>query len=143
MSLVSSIALPTQSDIWVSGAVIGLLNAGDIDTALIYLRWVYGMWEGTVVSPEVYQEMVINRRDPTRDDLFWATGRLAVYTDLYSEYFSLLAKRDAGDTDYSAELASMTAKYADIQAHLQGAIDSMADTMSMAADKLKAIQRLK
>jgi len=132
-----------QSDIWVLGAVIGLLNAGDIDTALIYLRWVYGMWEGTVVSPEVYQEMVINRRDPTRDDLFWATGRLAVYTDLYSEYFSLLAKRDAGDTDYSAELASMTAKYANIQAHLQGAIDSMADTMSMAADKLKAVQRLK
>jgi hypothetical protein len=132
-----------QSDIWVVGAVIGLLNAGDIDTALIYLRWVYGMWEGVNVSPEVYQEMVINRRDPTRDDLFWATGRLAVYTDFYSEYFSLLAKRDAGDTDYSAELASMTAKYADIQAHLQGAIDSMADTMSMAADNLKALQRLK
>ncbi|MDH5308091.1 MAG: M28 family peptidase, partial [Myxococcales bacterium] len=105
-----------QSDIWVLDAVIDLLNAGDIDTALEYLRWVYGMWEGTNVSPEVYQEMIINRRDPTRDDLFWATDRLAVYTDLYSEYFSLLAKRDTGDTDYSAELASIQAKYGDVQA---------------------------
>ncbi len=132
-----------QNDIWVLGEVIPLLNAGNIDFALLYLTWVYGMYEGINVSPEVYQEVVINRRDPTRDDLFWATDRLAVYTDLYSEYFSLLAKRDAGDTDYSAELASIEAKYADIQAHLQGAIDSMTNTMSTAADNLKAIQRLK
>jgi hypothetical protein len=132
-----------QNDIWTLNAVIGLLYAGDIDTALEYLRWVYGMWEGTNVSLAVYDEMVINRRDPTRDDLFWATGRLAAYTHLYNEYFSLVAKREAGDTDYSAEIASLETKYGDVQGHLQSAIDSMTATMSTAADKLKAIQRLK
>jgi hypothetical protein len=132
-----------QNDIWTLQAVIGLLYAGDIDTALEYLRWVYGMWEGTLISPEVYDEMVINRRDPTRDDLFWATDRLAVYTHLYNEYFSLVAKREAGDTDYSAEIASLEAKYGDVQGHLQAAIDSMTDTLSTAADMLNDIRSMK
>jgi hypothetical protein len=132
-----------QNDIWTLNAVISLLYAGDIDTALEYLRWVYGMWEGTLVSPEVYDEMVINRRDPTRDDLFWASDRLAVYTPLYDEYFSLVAKRDAGDTDYSAEIVSLEAKYTDVQGHLQGAIDSMTGTLSTAADMLRDIRGMK
>jgi hypothetical protein len=131
-----------QNDVWVVGAVIDLLEAGDIDTALVYLRWAYDMWEGAWLSPEVYQSMFVERHDPTGDNLFWATDRLAHYTDLYDEYHSLVAKRDAGNTDYAPEIASLRVKYEDIRGHLQGAIDSMTSMFSTSADLLEEVQAL-
>jgi hypothetical protein len=131
-------------DAWVLNEVINFLEEGDVDPALVYLTWVYGMWEGHKVSREVYHEMVLNRRNnSSRTDLFWGTDRISVHTDLYDEYVSLAAKRDAGDTDYSAELASIRAKYADLSGRLQGAIDSMTDTMTAVTPLLEQVQDMK
>jgi hypothetical protein len=131
-------------DAWSIHEIIAFLEEGDINPALLYLTWPYGMWEGHKVSREVYHEMVINRRNnQTRTDLFWGTGTVAVHTDLWDEYTSLKAKRDAGDTDYSAELASIRTKYADLSDRLQGAIDEMTDTMVAATALLKQVEDMK
>ena len=71
-------------DAWSIHEIIAFLEEGDIEPALVYLTWPYGMWEGHKVSREVYQEMVINRRNnTTRTDLFWATDRIATHIDLH------------------------------------------------------------
>jgi hypothetical protein len=133
-----------MKDALVLNEVINFLEEGDVNPTLVHLTSLYGLEEGHKVSREVYQEMVINRRNnPTRDDLFWATGRAAVHTDLYDEYMSLKVKRDVGDTDYSAELASIRAEYASLSERLQGAIDSMADTMVNVTLLLKQVERMK
>jgi len=131
-------------DAWSLYEIIAFLEEGDVEPALVYLTWPYGMWEGHKVSREVYQEMVINRRNnPARTDLFWATDRVAVHTDLWDEYTSLKAKRDAGDTDYSAELASIRAKYAALSDRLQGSIDEITDAMTAVTALLKQVEDMK
>jgi hypothetical protein len=131
-------------DAWVMPEIIAFLEEGDVDPALLYLTWVYGMWEGHKVSREVYQEMVINRRNnTTRTDLFWATGRVATHIDLHDQYTSLKAKRDAGDTDYSAELAYIRAEYAALSQRLQGANDSMTASMTAVTALLEQVEDMK
>jgi hypothetical protein len=131
-------------DAWVMPEIIAFLEEGNVDPALLYLTWVYGMWEGHKVSREVYQEMVINRRNnTTRTDLFWATGRVATHIDLHDQYTSLKAKRDAGDTDYSAELAYIRAEYAALSQRLQDANDSMTESMTAVTALLKQVEDMK
>ena len=112
---------------------IGLLQSGDIASALMWLSWANGMYTGRMVSPEVYQYLVIDRWDnPSRTDLFWATGRLAYVEDYYSVYQSLVAEQAAGITDYSDEITQLTLHYQSIVGHLQESVDSMVVTLDKA-----------
>ena len=120
-----------QDDSWYVREGISLLKRGNIDGALMWLSWVYGMYTGRLVSPEVYQYLVIDRwNDPSRTDLFWGTGRLAHVEDIYAEYESLVQKKMAGITDYSDEIAQLTAHYQSVVSYLQGSVDSMAQTIT-------------
>jgi hypothetical protein len=120
-------------DSWYFREGIKQLSLGDIDGGLMWLSWVYGMYTGRLVSPEVYQYLVIDRwDDPSRTDLFWATGRLAYVEDFYSVYQSLVDKKAAGITDYSDEIAQLTAHYQSVVGHLQESLDSMVVTMNEA-----------
>jgi Peptidase family M28 len=120
-------------DSWYFREGIKQLSLGDIDGGLMWLSWVYGMYTGRLVSPEVYQYLVIDRwDDPSRTDLFWATGRLAYVEDFYSVYQSLVDKKAAGITDYSDEIAQLTAHYQSVVGHLQESLDSMVVTLNEA-----------
>jgi hypothetical protein len=118
-------------DSWYFREGIKQLQVRDIDGALMWLSWVYGMYTGRLVSPEVYQYLVIDRwDDPSRTDLFWATGRLAYVEDFYSVYQSLVDKKAAGITDYTDEIAQLTAHYQSVAGHLQESLDSMVKTLN-------------
>jgi hypothetical protein len=96
------------------------------------------MYTGRLVSPDVYQYLVIDRwDDPSRTDLFWATGRLAYVEDFYSEYQSLVDKKAAGITDYSEEIAQLTAHYQSVVEHLQESLDSTVVTLNEATGLLE------
>jgi Iap family predicted aminopeptidase len=124
-------------DSWFFREGIKQLGLGDIDGGLMWLSWAYGMYTGRMVSPEVYQYLVIDRWDnPLRTDLFWATGRLAYVEDFYSVYQSLVDKKAAGITDYSAEIAQLTAHYMSVVGHLQASLDSMVVTLNEATNLL-------
>jgi hypothetical protein len=110
---------------------VSLLNRGDIDGALMWLSYANGMYTGRLVSPEVYQYLVIDRWDnPLRTDLFWGTGRLAFVEDFYSVYQSLVEKKAAGITDYSEEIAQLAPHYQSIVGHLQESLNSMTATLT-------------
>jgi hypothetical protein len=124
-------------DSWYFREGIKQLSLGDIDGGLMWLSWVYGMYTGRLVSPEVYQYLVIDRwDDPSRTDLFWATGRLAYVEDFYSEYQSLVDKKAAGITDYTDEIAKLTVHYQSVVGHLQESLDSMVETLNEATGLL-------
>ena len=120
-------------DSWYFREGIKQLSLGDIDGGLMWLSWVYGMYTGRLVSPEVYQYLVIDRwDDPSRTDLFWATGRLAYVEDFYAIYESLVEKKALGITDYSAEIAELMVHYQSVVGHLQDSLDSMTATLTEA-----------
>jgi len=124
-------------DSWYFREGIKQLSLGDIDGGLMWLSWVYGMYTGRLVSPEVYQYLVIDRWDDTsRTDLFWATGRLAYVEDFYSEYQSLVDKKAAGITDYTTDIAELTVHYQSVVGNLQASLDSMVVTLNEATGLL-------
>ena len=125
-------------DSWYFREGIKQLQVRDIDGALMWLSWVYGMYTGRLVSPEVYQYLVIDRwDDPSRTDLFWATGRLAYVEDFYSVYQSLVDKKAAGITDYTDEITQLTAHYQSVVGHLQESLESMVKTLNDATTLLQ------
>lgn len=118
-------------DSWYFREGIKQLQLGHIDSALMWLSWAYGMYTGRLVSPDVYQYLAIDRwDDPSRTDLFWASGRLAYIEDFYSEYQSLVDKKAAGITDYTDEIAQLTVHYQSVVGHLQESLDSMVKTLN-------------
>jgi hypothetical protein len=117
---------------------INLLEFGKATRSASVLRDIYGMWEGALISKPVYLETVINRHDPGRADLFWATGILAHYTDAYDEYFALLRNK----RDVDAELAALQTKLAIAQSRLSASITNITLTLSQAMDSLKEAENL-
>ena len=82
-------------------------------------------------------ELTLDRwDDPSRTDLFWATGRLAYVEDFYSEYQSLVDKKAAGITDYTNEITQLTVHYQSVVGHLQASLDSMVVTLDEATGLL-------
>jgi hypothetical protein len=125
-----------QRDSMCLGNAIEALKEGDVDAALANLEGVTCMWWGKNVDYEVYKEMALDRTNPARKDLTVATGRLAAYTDVWHEYFSLLEKEAVGITDYSSEIESLKAKYVTAVNNLQDSIDSMVSTLNKATQMM-------
>ncbi len=111
---------------------ISSLDSGNAIKSARTLRNIYGMWEGALISKPVFAEMVINRHDPARSDLFWATGRLARFTDAYDEY---LALRQNGD-DYTSQMASLQAKYLITKSNLNASLAHISTILSQATSLL-------
>jgi hypothetical protein len=131
-----------QDDSWFLREGIWALEEGNIDAALMWLSWTYNMWTGRLVSYETYQAMYIDRWDPDREDLMWATGRLAKVIDIYHEYESLEQKKEAGNTDYSDEIAALWATYDTVVDNFKASVDDMMDTLASATDLLKQVKAL-
>ena len=131
-----------QGDSVAISMTIDDLMAGDVDAALKSLEKVYAMYWAFNFEHAVYTEYMVNWLDPELHPLFWAEGRLATWTDVLDEYFSLTAKKVAGITDYSAEILSLGEKYESVVCDLAGDLDSTTATLESATEQLMQVESL-
>jgi hypothetical protein len=131
-----------QRDSVAIGDALSALEDGDINAALASLREVTAIWWAVKFDYQVYNEFVINWVNPDLHPLFWAEGRLSVYTDVLQEYFSLEAKKHAGETDYSAEISSLGDKYASVVGDLSSDLDLVVDTLTSATAQLNLVESM-
>jgi len=123
-----------QRDSMYLGNAIEALEEGDVDAALANLIWVTYIYYAVNLSYEVVRATI------EREDLHHASGRLAVYTDVYQEYFSLLEKKAADNEDYSDEIASLQPKYEAAVDNLEDSLETITETLSTATGLLKAVK---
>jgi len=131
-----------QRDSFAIGEALNALESGDVDAALVSLKKVTAIWWAVNFEYEVYHEFVINWVNPDLHPLFWAEGRLSVYTDVLQEYFSLLAKKQAGNADYSAEMASLGEKHANAVGDLSSGLDIVVSTLTSATAQLEQVESM-
>jgi hypothetical protein len=135
MQMVGDYTLPVypeehyQDDAWYMREGIYSLEDGNIDRALMWLSWVYGMYTGRLVSFENYQYLQVDRWNVDDFKQFWARDRIAQIIDIWHEYDSLLQKKAAGDWDFSAEIVSLWEKYDIVVGNLQHSVDRMTQTV--------------
>ena len=123
-------------------ATIEGLEAGKID-ALWNLLDVYCGYYAYNVDYAVYYHFIIECTSPDYPGLMWGDqGREAHYTDIYPELYSLMDKRMTGNTDYSAEIASLQAKYETAVANLEVSVDTLITTLSTMNTMLTTVQVL-
>ncbi len=125
-----------EDDTWYMREGIYSLEEGNIDRALMWLSWVYGMYTGRWVSHDNYEYMQLDRWNLDNFNQFWGRGRTAQIIDIWYEYDSLLQKKAAGDWDFSDEIASLQEKYNIVVENLQKAVDEMAQTLVDATEML-------
>jgi hypothetical protein len=118
------------------------LLAGDVDVALKSLEKVYSMYWAFNFEHEVFTEYMVNWMNPDLHPLFWAEGRLCVWTDVLDEAFSLMAKMEAGVTDYSAEIASLGDKLESVLSELEENLDLLTTTLVSATEQLGQVEML-
>jgi hypothetical protein len=118
-----------EDDAWYMREGIQSLEVGNIDRALMWLSWVYGMYTGRWVSYENYMYLQVDRWNI--DDLkqFWGRDRTAQIIDIWNEYDSLLQKKAAGDWNFEPEIASLWEKYGMVVEDLQNSVDKMTQTV--------------
>jgi hypothetical protein len=129
-----------QDDTWYMREGIVSLEDGNIDRALMWLSWVYGMYTGRWCSYENYKYMQVDRWNEDNFNQFWGRDRVAEIVDMWAEYDSLLQKKAMGDTDYSEEIASLWEKYDLMVQNLQSSLDSMAETLEQATMMLEDVR---
>jgi hypothetical protein len=117
-----------EDDAWFMREGIYSLEDGNIDRALMWLSWVYGMYTGRWVSYENYEYMQLDRWNLDNFNQFWGRGRTAQIIDIWGEYDSLLQKEAAGDWDFGAEIDSLWEKYWMVVEDLQDSVDKMTQT---------------
>ncbi len=117
-----------EDDAWFMREGIYSLEDGNIDRALMWLSWVYGMYTGRWVSYENYEYMQLDRWNIDNFNQFWGRGRTAQIIDIWHEYDSLLQKKAAGDWDFGTEIASLWEKYDAVVTNLQHSVDKMTQT---------------
>lgn len=117
-----------EDDAWFMREGIYSLEDGNIDRALMWLSWVYGMYTGRWVSYENYEYMQLDRWNIDNFNQFWGRGRTAQIIDIWYEYDSLLQKKAAGDWDFDSEIASLWEKYDMVVEDLQNSVDKMTQT---------------
>jgi len=131
-----------EDDAWFLREGIYSLEDGNIDRALMWLSWVYGMYTGRWVSYENYKYMQLERWNIDNFNQFWGRGRTAQIIDIWHEYDSLLQKKAAGDWNFDAEIASLWEKYGVVVENLQDAVDRMTQTVVDATGILIEAQAL-
>ncbi len=122
-------------DSWYLREGIESLEDGNIDRALMWLSWVYGMYTGRWVSYENYEYMQLHRWNEDNFNQFWGRGRTAMIIDIWHEYDSLWTKKSAGLDDYSEEIGALWEKYDVVVDNLQASLDyttqSLIDSTTM------------
>ncbi|MBU0623591.1 MAG: M28 family peptidase [Candidatus Thermoplasmatota archaeon] len=118
-----------EDDAWFLREGIYSLEDGNIDRALMWLSWVYGMYTGRWVSWDNYKYLQVDRWNIDDFKQFWGRNRTAQIIDIWHEYDSLLQKKAAGDWDFDAEINSLWEKYDMVVMDLQNAVDKMTETV--------------
>ncbi|OGS55837.1 MAG: hypothetical protein A3K60_00090 [Euryarchaeota archaeon RBG_19FT_COMBO_56_21] len=131
-----------EDDAWFMREGIESLEDGNIDRALMWLSWVYGMYTGRWVSYENYEYLQVDRWNLDNFNQFWGRGRTAQIIDIWNEYDSLLQKKAAGDWNFDAEIASLWAKYGMVVEDLQNAVDKMTRTVLDTTETLNEAKAL-
>jgi hypothetical protein len=131
-----------QRDSLAIGEALGALERHDVDGALLSLKKVTAIWWAVNFEYKVYHEFVVNWVNPNLHPLFWAEGRLSVYTDVLQDYFSLLAKKQTGDKDYSADMTSLEGKYASVVGNLSSGLGIDVGTLSSATAQLNQVESM-
>lgn len=131
-----------QRDSAAIGKALAALKTKDIDAALASLKEVTALWWAVNFEYEVYHEFVINWVNPDLHPLFWAEGRLSVYTDVLQEYFSLAAKKQAGNTNYAAEISSLKDKYESVVGDLTADLDIVVETLTSATAQMNQVESM-
>jgi len=121
---------------------LSALKSGDVDGALASLKQVTAIWWAVNFEYEVYHEFVVNWVNPDLHPLFWAEGRLSVYTDVLQEYFSLAAKKQAGNNNYAAEISSLKDKYESVVGDLAADLDIVVGTLTSATAQLNNVESM-
>jgi hypothetical protein len=130
-----------QWDSLMLGEAIKALKVGQIADAMMSLRNVNGMWPAVNVDYEVYYHFMIEGTMPDNPNLMWGDqGREAYFTDVWHEYFSIKEKAEAGNADYSAEIASLQAKYETAVRNLEDSVDILLTALSEAYSLLVTVQ---
>jgi hypothetical protein len=130
-----------QSDSMALNLAIEALKTGSVDAALQGLTQVYGMDWAVNFEPRVYSLYMVDwLNNPELYPLFWAEGRLNVYTDVLLEYFSLVEKMQSGDTDYSAEILSLEEKLVSVVADLSADLDLLKNTLISVTAQLEEVE---
>jgi N-acetylated-alpha-linked acidic dipeptidase len=124
-------------------ATIDGLKKGDVN-ALWNLLDVYCGYYAINVDREVYEHFIIECTSPDyiQGRTWGSDGLEAHYTDIYDELYSLLDKRASGDTDFSWEISSLTAKYNVAVQNLQDSADFLGTTLSNANGMLESALEL-
>lgn len=131
-----------QRDSAAIGKALAALKTKDIDLALASLKEVTAIWWAVNFDYAVYHEFVVNWVNPDLHPLFWAEGRLSVYTDVLQEYFSLTAKEQAGNTNYASEISSLKEKYASVVGDLTADVGIVVDTLTSATAQLNQVEMM-
>ncbi|OGS42927.1 MAG: hypothetical protein A3K76_02150 [Euryarchaeota archaeon RBG_13_57_23] len=131
-----------EDDAWFMREGIESLEDGNIDRALMWLSWVYGMYTGRWCSNENYQYLQVDRWNLDNFNQFWGRGRTAQIIDIWNEYDSLLQKKTAGDWNFDAEIASLWEKYGMVVEDLQNSVDKMTQTVLDTTETLNEAKAL-
>ncbi|MEM3038851.1 MAG: M28 family peptidase [Thermoplasmata archaeon] len=126
-------------DSWFMREGIKSLEDGNINRALMWLSWVYGMYHGRWCSYENYKYMQLDRWNIDNFNQFWARGRISTVVDIWYEYDSLLEKKSMGVSDYSSEIASLYEKYAMVIDNLENSLQKMTCTLNDATAMLNQV----
>lgn len=86
---------------------IAALEDGDGETALESLFNVDTTYLSSVFSKEVYEYTGIHALDPSRDDLFWGTGKTMEQLNTYDSYHAIADKVESGESDFANEIAML------------------------------------
>lgn len=133
----------SQSDSSALRSAVDLLTAGDVDAALLSLEQVYGTDFSVNFEYAVYEMFMVDwLKNPDLYPLFWAEGRLNAYTDVLLEYFSLEAKKEAGNTEYTAEILALEGKLALVEDDLSGGLSLVTDTLTHLTAQLEQVESM-
>ncbi|UCE80746.1 MAG: M28 family peptidase [Methanobacteriota archaeon] len=114
------------------------LGSGDVDAALLSLEQVYGIDFSVNFEYAVYEMFMVDwLTNPDLYPLFWADGRLNIYTDVLTEYFSLEAKKETGDIDYADEKLVLEEKYVSVVGDLSDGLVVLTDTLASITAQLE------
>ncbi len=109
----------SQNNLDALDGAVEALRAGDAQSALDeYLYLVDNNWYAYDWSRETFDYFTDYVLDQPDERLMWGAGRVQGHVDLFDVINSLQAKAEAGDTDFTAELETLTAAQTSEQALL-------------------------
>ena len=117
-------------------SAITALDNGDSETAHTFLMQVASAFYGSNVSYEVHKAWIDFVPEALFSDDIYGP-RIPKYTDVWLEAEALGTKIQNGDSDFSNEISSLSAKYGVVRQHLESAIQEMTSAIADAETPLQ------